>query len=141
MSELPGEVAPTDPSDAPGALVERSTLGQFVKGVSGNPAGRPKGARNRANLLRSFLEEALLRDLSDEIGPVIDQALTLAKSGDPKMIKLLLGDLLRGQKPSEADSEGQNSGPTRISVTINNYTGAARPSPSILDGVFTKTKE
>lgn len=138
MSDLPTEVEPLDASDAPGAVVIRSTLGQFVRGVSGNPAGRPKGSRNRANLIRSFLEESLLRDLSDEIGPVLDQALSLAKSGDPKMIKLLLGDLLRGTKPSEADSEGQNTGPTRIQVTINNYTGApVARKPAVLDGEFT----
>lgn len=137
MSELPTEVASTDPSDAPGALVERSTLGQFVKGVSGNPAGRPKGARNRANLLRSFLEESLLRDLSPEVGPVLDQAIQLAKSGDPKMIKLLLGDLLRGSKATE-EGENADKGPTRIQVTINNYTGApiAR-KPAVIDGEFT----
>ena len=33
-------------------------LGKFQKGVSGNPAGRPLGSRNRASLLmESLLEE------------------------------------------------------------------------------------
>src|SRR5204862_4425019 len=47
----------------------RAANGQFAPGHSGNPAGRPKGARNKATLLREALregeEETLLRAMID----------------------------------------------------------------------------
>ena len=35
----------------------RTQSGQFLPGQSGNPAGRPRGSRNRASVLRDLLEE------------------------------------------------------------------------------------
>ena len=50
----------------------RSTTGQFLPGRSGNPAGRPLGARNRTSLWRELLDEG-----EDEaiVRAVIDRAL------------------------------------------------------------------
>jgi hypothetical protein len=38
--------------------IERTAAGQYRKGVSGNPAGRPKGSRNKSTLLREAFEAA-----------------------------------------------------------------------------------
>ena len=41
----------------------RSAGGQFLPGRSGNPAGRPRGSRNRSTLLAEMIDE----DVSEEI--------------------------------------------------------------------------
>jgi hypothetical protein len=49
----------------------RNTRGQFVPGVSGNPAGRPEGSRNRATL-------ALQELMQSEGESVVQKALQMA---------------------------------------------------------------
>ena len=50
----------------------RSAAGQFLPGRSGNPAGRPKGSRNRATLLAALIDEA---DHDAIVRAVVDRAL------------------------------------------------------------------
>jgi Family of unknown function (DUF5681) len=61
--------------------------GRFQVGVSGNPAGRPKGARNRS----TRLAEALLDD--DAVG-LVRQAIDLAKAGNMAAIRLCVERLI-----------------------------------------------
>lgn len=68
--------------------VIRSPKGRFVKGHSGNPAGRPPGAANK--LLTLAREGAL------ELWPSIMRA---AKGGDVESIKLVLGAGMPKAKP------------------------------------------
>ena len=58
----------------------------FQKGESGNPAGRPRGARNRATLLM----ESLLADDAEAIGR---KAIEMAKQGDMAAIRLCMDRL------------------------------------------------
>ena len=58
----------------------------FEKGESGNPAGRPRGSRNRATLLM----EGLLADDAEAIGR---KAIELAKQGDMAAIRLCMDRL------------------------------------------------
>lgn len=64
--------------------------GTFVKGVSGNPGGRPKGSRNKITLLKESLELQLREQAAPDIGKVLQKAVELALEGDRTMIKLLL---------------------------------------------------
>ena len=57
--------------------------GTFAKGVSGNPAGRPRGARNKATMMI----EAMFDGEAAEIGR---KAIELAKEGHATAIKLIL---------------------------------------------------
>src|SRR6516164_9982157 len=58
----------------------------FEKGESGNPAGRPRGSRNRATLLM----ESLLADDAEAIGR---KAIEMAKQGDMAAIRLCMDRL------------------------------------------------
>ena len=68
----------------------------FPKGVSGNPAGRPPGSRNK---LRAMIEEAL----EPELPQLIDQALQLAYDGNMQALKLLFAQLPRERETLELD--------------------------------------
>jgi hypothetical protein len=64
----------------------RAPDGRFAKGRSGNPAGRPKGARNQATVLAEQLEEA---------GPdLLARAVRRAFDGDAVTLRALLGHML-----------------------------------------------
>jgi len=63
----------------------------FEKGESGNPAGRPRGSRNRATLLM----ESLLADDAEAIGR---KAIELAKQGDMAAIRLCMDRLAPAPK-------------------------------------------
>jgi hypothetical protein len=66
----------------------------FASGRSGNPAGRPKGCRNRATLAM----EALFDGEADAIGR---KAVELALSGDSSALRLVLERILppRRERP------------------------------------------
>jgi hypothetical protein len=89
----------------------RASNGRFAPGQSGNPAGRPKGARNRATLLA----EAAL----DENGEgLVRQAVAAALAGDAATLRFLVGRLL---PPASADqpvaldlAPGEESDPAAI---------------------------
>ena len=61
--------------------------GKFRKGQSGNPAGRPKGSRNRATLAA----EALLEGEADELMRLL---IEMAKSGDAKALRICIDRIL-----------------------------------------------
>jgi Family of unknown function (DUF5681) len=63
----------------------------FEKGESGNPAGRPRGARNQATLLI----QNLLADDAEAIGR---KAIEMAKSGDLAAIRLCMDRLAPARK-------------------------------------------
>ena len=70
--------------------------GRFRNGMSGNPAGRPKGARNRATRLAEEL-------LDEEAVALMRKAIDLAKAGDITALRLCLERLIprRVERPIE----------------------------------------
>ncbi len=63
--------------------LRRDPRGRFVKGRSGNPAGRPPGMRNRATLAAEAM-------LDGEAAALTRKALDLALGGDATALKLCL---------------------------------------------------
>jgi len=92
--------------------------GRFL--TSGNPKGRPPGSRNRANLVKEFIEEKLTNELEEEAVQILHVAVRKAKAGDNAMIKLLLGDMLSAVRSGTAQADDEDSG--GITVRIQNFT-------------------
>jgi hypothetical protein len=67
--------------------VERTPGGQFVKGQSGNPTGKPAGTRNHATRAAETL-------LDGEAEALTRKAVTLALGGDPWALRLCLDRII-----------------------------------------------
>ena len=64
---------------------------QFAKGQSGNPAGRPRGSRNKATILLQNL-------LEDDAEAIARKAIDMAKSGDIAAIRICIDRLAPARK-------------------------------------------
>ena len=106
-------------------VVERQKDGKFVKGKSGNPAGRPKGSKNAITLLKQSLELQLREQAAPNMEAVLEKAVELALEGHPGMIKLLLDMHL--SKGTNEDAKGSE----KVAIQINSAPGA--PKPVIID--------
>jgi hypothetical protein len=86
---------------------------QFQPGQSGNPSGRPKGARTFKSDLRDELGEIIsIRDGNKTVEvtkqrAIIKTLLAMAVAGDPRAIATIIGSCARafGDDDSEADVE------------------------------------
>jgi Family of unknown function (DUF5681) len=67
---------------------------RFVKGESGNPAGRPKGIPDRRSAVRSLLEP--------HADKLIAKAVSLALEGDTTALRICLDRLLAPLKSKDA---------------------------------------
>lgn len=123
--------------DAPNGLI-RTPNGQFPVGVSGNPAGRPKGSKNRIVQLRQDLEVALREHVNaDAVKGIIDVMVAQALEGDVSAAKMILDKVL----PNARDADDETGQAPTIKVVIENATfgrvaDVAAVTP--LEGEFTE---
>lgn len=97
MVDLTEENSPM-PESSLQIQVERTPQGQFVKGRSGNPAGKPLGCRNHA----SRTAEALL---DGEAEALTRKVMMLALDGDPTAMRLCFDRIIapRRARPVHLD--------------------------------------
>lgn len=122
----------------------RTESGQFPKGVSGNPAGRPKGKKHEITELRLQMEKAVLDHLPlNRVQKIVERMATMAEGGSVAAAKLLLDKIIPNARDSEED--GENTAP-RIVVRIENATFAAKREQVVIEqpaveATFTEVKQ
>ncbi len=97
--------------------------GRFVKGQSGNPAGRPPNDKNKLSNLRKSLEVAVLEHVSvEKVKRIINKVVERAENGDMRAAKLILDKLVPNAGPDDgADDNGRT-----VVFRIENATFAAQ---------------
>ena len=91
---------------------------QFIKGVSGNPAGRPKGIKDKRHLYAESIDAM--------IPQVLESVYQKALAGDMTAAKMLLDRTLPNKRPEQERVE--------ISHTGNIPSDAQNVLRSVLDG-------
>ena len=113
--------------------VTRDENGRFVAGVSGNPAGRPKGRKNRITVLKQDMEIALRENLSvEDIKGVIQSMLAEALNGNVGAGKLILDKVMSSAKSDEDAKE--SGGGLKIIIEHANIDSFQKDS-NIIDAI------
>jgi hypothetical protein len=84
----------------------------FEKGKSGNPNGRPKGAKSKAVLIRDQLINALEKDAVNVVKAIVKKAL----EGDMQAAKIIMDRLIPQQKAVISGEEGMRQPVVNIVV-------------------------
>ena len=82
----------------------------FKPGASGNPKGRPKGTKNHSVALRKEMELILTKNLSKDIGRILQKAIDMALEGDRVMIKMLVDKMIASPKIDDGTLEKTSGG-------------------------------
>jgi len=117
--------------------VQRRKTGQFVKGTSGNPHGRPKGSKNQITEAKMDLELALRQNVRvDQIRKIVNKMCDLAAEGNVAAAKLILDKTMSNARVEEdPKQDGQ-----QLRVVIENITLGA-PEPQQVDAIDGEFKE
>ena len=97
----------------------------FKPGTSGNPDGRPKGARNRATVVAERL-------LDGEANALTRRAIELAKEGDSTALRLCIERILPARKDRPVSFDMP-----RIETVADSVKAAAAIAIAVADGDLT----
>lgn len=88
--------------------------GQFPKGKSGNPTGRPKGSKNKKTLVLEAIENQLVEASEKDAMAVYQKTVALAKAGDTTCIKILMDRFWPASRKD--DKQDKQSGGVNIII-------------------------
>jgi len=115
--------------DTPVATRDPST-GQFVKGVSGNPAGRPVSTKNQLTNVKQEMELAIRKNMSPQkISAIVETMYELALEGSVGAAKLLLDKTVSNAKTEEDNTDGPGS----VTIRIENMTLPQKVETTVID--------
>lgn len=97
--------------------LERTSTGQFIKGVSGNPAGRPKGSKNRITVLKQHMEEGFREASTSKVAAILEQILDAALEGDAQARKMVWDAHI-----SKATHQEDKTAGTKQAITVHRMT-------------------
>jgi hypothetical protein len=118
--------------------VERTPEGRFVKGQSGNPAGRAAGCRNRATRIAESL-------LDDDVEALTRKAVALALDGDASAMRLCFDRIIapRRARPVQLDLppivEAADITAAMAAITAAVAEGAITPAEGAEVGMIVET--
>ena len=113
------QVNTPEKADSEQKVAKRRPNGQFPKGKHPDrQVGRPKGAKNKITFLRLELEEALRNQLKDDGLEILQKAISMAKNGNEKVMKVLLDKMLASPKGDDSSEAKDND----VRITIQNLT-------------------
>jgi len=100
--------------------VVRDKGGRFVKGATGNPKGRPLGAKNRIVKAKQELELLLREEIvnADQIRGIWLSMVAEAQNGNVTAAKLILDKVMSNSKVDEDVGQDGN----QITIKIDNLT-------------------
>ena len=88
----------------------------WKKGQSGNPTGRPKGAKNKATMIREALETNTMKELQRRYPKLLKKAIDMAEEGNEKMLKLFLERII---PVAHVDKDEKGRGVNSINIVVN----------------------
>ena len=94
-------------------LANRAPDGRFVKGKSGNPAGRPAGSKNKVNLIKISMEEGFREGNFEKIAAILDNVVEDAMNGD-KQARKMIWDACISKANLGEDKDGGDKAPQII---------------------------
>lgn len=114
----------TDETKPAKPVVKRTEDGKFLPGVSGNPAGRAKGTKNKITLARLMLEDQLREILMRDGPKLMNKAIKMAlKDGNDRVMRVLLDKMLTTPR----DQDSGDSQDRDIKVTVQNLISREDP--------------
>lgn len=130
--------------------VTRDSRGRFIKGQSGNPAGKAKGVKNAMTLERIAFERALrqyvaepdrAKKLLSGIDRVLDIAIAAEKDSDAVSAMKLMLDRVMPAMPPKLSEEAEKTD-TKLQIVISTNPNASVPVEAVtINGDYTKLED